>query len=592
MLIADMLLRRALGDGTAKILAAVLALLPAALFAQQVPPAAGPAAAPAAQNPAQPAVAPAAPAPAAVAPKPPAYKELLKDLKGPSGPNVTTEFNKMKLSGVITDPKLLSDLFDYKLKCFIWEARVGNIPSMRGSLKGDLKQAGGGAKKDLHAKLTADTLRFMTGVARENYHPVIRFNAILVIGDLNLTEYNSLSKEPAVPHPDALAVLLTELENPDQPEAVKNGAILGIKRHVEAGIADAAQKKKIAQTMLDLVRAIETPANRSPDGHRWLRSRAADVLADLGSRSLEAEDNQVLMAFQAMMTEKDSPWWMRLEAVSGLGALDYTGAQGVPYESIVQQMAEMWLEMIEEEGKEVPLSIALQAAASGGMSMGMPGGGMPGGGMPGGGMPGGGSYDGGGGEGGYGAGGYAAGGAGMTDAYGNLIKPRKERLVMALKDGCAAIQAALRGPHVTGKPDPEKPKGIAPAAAGSEKAKQLIDGLESRLKDFKVVLDEKVIEWQSRVTQLNVKAVEMKTWLAETVPPIVPPTDVKVPAATPTAVTADATLPAAAAPANAVPANAVPPNQGSGNGVPASSPATVPATAGGAAAAATVSATP
>jgi hypothetical protein len=584
MLTADMPIRRASGHGTARLLAAALALLPATLFAQQPPPAAPQAAAPGAQ-----AAPPAAQTPARAAPKPVEYKPLLTDLKGPSGISAQTDYNRMKQTGVITDPKFLNDFFDFKLKYFIWEARVENLPSLRSSLKGDLKQAGSAPKKDVHAKLTADTLKFMMGIVRDNYPPVVRYNAIRVLGDLNVTEASSLAKEKeaAVPHPDALTVLLAELENPGQLEAVKAGAFIGIKRHVEAGIQDPATKKKIAQIMLDLVRTIEPPANRSADGHRWLRSRAADLLAALGSRSLEGEDNQVVLALQATMTEKDSPWWTRLEALKALGSLDYTGAQGVPYDSIAQQMVELWLEMIEEESKEVPLTVAAQAAAGGGMMM--MGGGMPGGGMPGGGlsMPGGdtGSYDGGGeGGGAYSGGGYAGGAMMQYDQYGNPIKPKPDRLVLALKDGYVAIQIALHGP---GKPDPEKPRGIAKAAAGSEKAKQLIDGLDSRLKDFKTVLDEKFVEWQNRVTQLNLKAVEMKSWLAETAPPIVPPADVTPPAVPPTEVTAGAAVPAAQAPAGALPAT-----PDGAKMVPAAAPATVPATSSVSPAAATVSATP
>lgn len=438
--------------------------------------------------------------------QPVAYKELLTgSLKGPSGVHVTAEFNRMKSTGVITDPRLLNDILDYKLKQFIWEARVGNLSSLRSMLKADLRAAGSAPKNDVHTKMTADTLRFMTNLVRENYPPVVRFNAILVIGDLNIIEYNSLTKADAVPHPDALAILLTELERPDQTEAVKAGAIFGLKRHIES--ADAAQRKKIAQIMLNLVRAIEPPANWSADGHRWLRSRAADLLAELGSRNLEADDNHVLLALQAMMMEKDSPWWLRLEAVTALGSLDYTGAQGLPVASIVQQMAELWLEMIEAEAKEVPLSVALQSAVGGGGVM------MHGaGGMPGGGMPGGGSYDGGG----EAIGGYRGGVPMQFDQYGQPIKPRKERLVMALKAGYVAILTAIHGP---GKPDPEEPRGIAAAAVESEHAKQLIDGLETRLRDFKTVLDENFIEWQNRVTQLNLKAFEMKTWLGENTSP-------------------------------------------------------------------------
>jgi hypothetical protein len=550
-----------------------VALLPATLFAQAQPAAPAPAAQP--NQPAAPAAA-----------KPVAYKELLKELKGPTGPSVTPEFNRMKQSGVITDAKLLTDMIDFKLKSFIWEDRVKNLPLLRSSLRADLRAAGQPQKRDVHAKITADTLKFMQTLVRENYPPVVRFNAILMIGDLNASEYINLSKEPAVPLPEALTVLLAEYENPDQLDAVKAGALLGIMRHIESGKTDPAQVKKIAQMLLDLIRTAQPPEGRSLDGHLWLRSRAAGVLARLGSCSLEEKDNQVLLALQGLMVEKDSPWWMRLEAVKGLGLLDYATAQGVAYEGIIQQFVELWLEMIEEESNEVPLSVALQSAGSAGMGA-MPGlgGGMMGGasGM----MPGGGSADGGAGyDSGGEIGGYAPGGVGgamQFDQYGRPINPKPDRLVIALKDGYVAIQTALHGP---GKPDPEKPRGIAQAAAGSEKAKQLIEGLETRMTDFKTLLDEKFVDWQNRVTQLKVKAVEMKTWLAETAPPpvVVPPTEGTTPATPPAGVTADAATPPAAAP----PAEAAPPSQGGGNAVPG----TVPATTSTPAAAATVSATP
>jgi peroxiredoxin len=147
----------------------------------------------------------------------------------------------------------------------------------------------------------------------------------------------------------------------------------------------------------------------------------------------------------------------------------------------------------------VPLSVALQSAGAAGMS------GM--------GMLGGASY---GGEStspiSYGH----AHGAMQHDAWGNPTAPKSDRLVTSLKAGYTAIQTAFHGP---GKPDSNKPKGFATAAKQSEKATQLIAGLEVRLKDFKTLLDEKFIDWPMRMTHLNIRAIELKSWLGERTSP-------------------------------------------------------------------------
>jgi hypothetical protein len=83
-------------------------------------------------------------------------------------------------------------------------------------------------------KLNQLTLKAMPVFIARNFHPAVRYNAVLILGQLDAkpgSEFG-LDKAPPVPLPAALPILIKAYEAGSLPDLVKIGAILGIQRHL------------------------------------------------------------------------------------------------------------------------------------------------------------------------------------------------------------------------------------------------------------------------------------------------------------------------------------------------------------------------
>ena len=161
----------------------------------------------------------------------------------------------------------------YKTYALARWTQLGTLNSLRDyhkDLINNLKQAKSGAVHDFLNKLVLD---YMTKLAKNDYHPAVRVNAMLTIGDLNSVD--SLLPAQDVPWTDAMPVLLEAVNDPKQIVPVKIAALLGINRHVAAG----ANSPQIFNEMLKLV----TGPDAADVGQVWMRKRAVDILGLLGN---------------------------------------------------------------------------------------------------------------------------------------------------------------------------------------------------------------------------------------------------------------------------------------------------------------------
>jgi len=131
-----------------------------------------------------------------------------------------------------------------------------------------------------------------------NYHPVVRYNAMYIIGRLNLREVNRIPGKisPNVPYRGALEFMLRELNNANQIDAVKVAALIGLARHARL---DGQQRPEnrlpeghraaIVKSVLKLLNTKASDEGRSVDGHGWLQRRAIQVLVHLDAGGPEID---------------------------------------------------------------------------------------------------------------------------------------------------------------------------------------------------------------------------------------------------------------------------------------------------------------
>jgi hypothetical protein len=212
---------------------------------------------------------------------------------------------------------------DYLYKSMTRPENLHSLPEKRKEIVGDLQDA---KAKEMHDALLNDVFdmmkKFVTSSA--NLHPALRFNAMLIIGDLNAEEKQITLRFPN-PLPAALDFMLVEYQKPTQQDGVKLAALLGILRHTQldwarqdANKIPAATRQQITQLMLTLINTAEPPAGRKLDGHVWMQRRGVEILAALG---LVGSNDAVTEAITGLLRNQKADLALRLSAAESLGKI-------------------------------------------------------------------------------------------------------------------------------------------------------------------------------------------------------------------------------------------------------------------------------
>jgi hypothetical protein len=208
---------------------------------------------------------------------------------------------------------------DYILARWSLPAGRAALPDYRKQLRNSLHIAKGAA----HDHLNDLALEFMKAHAAENYHPAVRVNAMLMIGDLNRVE--PIGGAAVAPLPEALTMLLDAVKSGKLPDAVRAAAMVGILRHAEVGIADENARRSLTAAMLR-VTAEDPPAGPAAPGREWILGQAVETLGLLKS---VGEDAAVYKALLKTVDDGKLRLCTRCIAAASLGKLNYADAAGI-----------------------------------------------------------------------------------------------------------------------------------------------------------------------------------------------------------------------------------------------------------------------
>jgi len=243
----------------------------------------------------------------------------------------------------------------------------GSLPDFRGELRSDFRNGRTGPPYD---RLLEMTFNYMSTASGQGYHPAVRYNAMMVLGDLNVQEFPPGSKNAVQPYPAAQKVLLQALTSSDS-DAVRVAALVGLMRHASLGIADPQVRDgQFIPALLALARSTP-PAARSAEGHAWLRAMAIDVLGALRS---VGPDGSVALAMVTIVGDKDAPLLTRLAAARALGGLDLKGFKNLTPSQLAIPLGHLAVELCTAELARA--RAPAKPAARGGYP-GMPGSGYP-----------------------------------------------------------------------------------------------------------------------------------------------------------------------------------------------------------------------
>jgi hypothetical protein len=224
----------------------------------------------------------------------------------------------------------------YFFRAFTKLDELDELPEKRDQLKKELRSARDPGVRQKLLELTFSWMRGFATSQKFNFHPAVRFNALLMIGDLNANEKTSQQSEN--PLPEALDVLLAEFRRPNQTDTMKIAAMLGILRHAQldwtrpaADRIKTPQRIELINAMMTLVDAAEPPPTRSEAGHVWMQRRAIHVLAYLGA---VGPINEVNQALERIVGDPNYEVALRCTAASALQQINPTAAQREKFDTV------------------------------------------------------------------------------------------------------------------------------------------------------------------------------------------------------------------------------------------------------------------
>ncbi len=202
-------------------------------------------------------------------------------------------------------------------------------------------------------QITELTFKAMHRIARGNYHPAVRYNAVLILGDLDRKVAGSGSgATPPVPLADATQSLLEILgsdrfEGVPVPASLKLGALVGLERHARFGI-DQEDAEKLTRLALNLVAQEKPFEDVTLEVHHWMKCQAAGVLTRLYVKNITPE---VHRALTTMINDQSMSIEDRCCVANLLARVDYQGVGGIDGSATVAALGNLMKQIAKEEAK-------------------------------------------------------------------------------------------------------------------------------------------------------------------------------------------------------------------------------------------------
>ena len=158
----------------------------------------------------------------------------------------------------------------------------------------------------------------------EQFHPAVRLNAVTMIGLLDARVGESSS--PPVPSPEAYASLKKIWATADTLDAVRAGALSGIRRFAEISRRSASEESIAGEIKGEMIAILDGKAagqdKWKPDFDYWMKRRATQILGFIG----EGDDTVAAIAKvmkQPSGENERNNFWLRHDGLVALANLKF-----------------------------------------------------------------------------------------------------------------------------------------------------------------------------------------------------------------------------------------------------------------------------
>lgn len=288
----------------------------------------------------------------------PATAQRFKEMKPQIGVR-DSKMMRLAVTKAMRDPaefqanrQVLDDYFTkFYFPAMTLQSYAGQLGKLRENLfKQFIRPARVQAAQDHLTELTFTAMRV---IARDNYHPAARYNAVLILGMLDEKVAGAgTGANPPVPLPAATNDLLELLEQDEfngvkVPASLKIGALVGLERHARFGI-DAQYADRLTKAALAVISLEQPPADLDIDVHHWMQCQAAGVLA---RQFAKAPNAQVQDALTRMIADGNLSLEDRCCVAGLLKEISYEGANGIDSAATVAALGRLIKSVASDEAK-------------------------------------------------------------------------------------------------------------------------------------------------------------------------------------------------------------------------------------------------
>ena len=176
-----------------------------------------------------------------------------------------------------------------------------------------------------------------------DFHPAVKLNAMLVLGDLN--DVQPRGRVEAKPRVNTQRDLIAYLESPEQlSDTLLVGALSVLQRHAHDAL-DPSRKARIAKVVANLVDA-QAVSGRNAAAGLWIRRQAIDLLGQLG---LAGERNIYVGKLYQIIRNQQNPLAIRVAAADALRKIDLTGLPAGVVGKLAQSLTQLAVDTCETE---------------------------------------------------------------------------------------------------------------------------------------------------------------------------------------------------------------------------------------------------
>jgi hypothetical protein len=191
--------------------------------------------------------------------------------------------------------------------------------------------------------LVNSTLQAMGHIVKGNYHPAVRYNAALILGQLET------GGKPIAAATEALLALLEneQIDKVEVPTAVKVGALIALQRHARLGV-EAALGDRMTKGALAVATREQPPEDTTAKIYGWVRRQALQLLTTQFPKSITPPVHDALVR---VIGDDKADMDDRCGTVQLLTPEMFQGAQGLNLDSMALALGELAKEVFAIETK-------------------------------------------------------------------------------------------------------------------------------------------------------------------------------------------------------------------------------------------------